>query len=321
MRTREDFDSFYRNELRHVLGDLEARRRAALRHTAAAAGIGMAIAAGLVLLSSAQHQISLVIGIVIALVLTGVTAAATMSGFRADFKHRIVRKIVKFCDPALTYSPGRGISESTFRRSDLFQRTPDRYRSEDLVKGSIGATSIEFSEVDAEYETRSRDSKGNTRRTYHAIFDGLFFVADFNKHFRTKTVVLPDVAERSLGRFGKWLQSKNFARADLVHLEDPEFEREFVVYGEDQVEARYILSPALMRRILDFKRRTRSEVHISFVASNVYVAVSKSRDLFEPRMFRSLLDPAMCREYLDDLELAIGIVEDLDLNTRIWTKE
>jgi hypothetical protein len=29
----------------------------------------------------------------------------------------------------------------------------------------------------------------------------------------------------------------------------------------------------------------------------------------------------MCQEYLEDLLLAVGIVEDLDLNTRIWTKE
>ena len=72
-------------------------------------------------------------------------------------------------------------------------------------------------------------------------------MADFNKNFNGHTVVLPDTAEKILGKFGQSLQSMS-SRGELVKLEDPEFEKEFCVYGDDQVEARYILSPALMKR-------------------------------------------------------------------------
>jgi hypothetical protein len=93
-----------------------------------------------------------------------------------------------------------------------------------------------------------------------------------------------------------------------------------VVYGTDQIESRYILSTSLMRRILEYKRKTGKALHLSFANSNIYVAITTGRDMFEPRLFRSLVGAETLREYLDDLQMILGIVEDMNLNTRIWTK-
>ena len=117
------------------------------------------------------------------------------------------------------------------------------------------------------------------------------------------------------------LQSWNIGRPDLIQLEDPEFEREFVVYGSDQIEARYILSTSLMRRILDFKNKTGTKIYISFTGSKVYVAVPINRNMFEPKYFASVNDFSPILDYYRDLTFAIGIVDDLHLNTRIWTKK
>ncbi|MHC4648718.1 MAG: DUF3137 domain-containing protein, partial [Planctomycetota bacterium] len=106
-----------------------------------------------------------------------------------------------------------------------------------------------------------------------------------------------------------------------IKLEDPEFERHFAVYGNDQIQARYILSTSLMARIVDFKKKTNRKIYLSFVGSRVFVAVSYSKNLFEPRLFRTILDFELVQEYFEDLQLAIGIVDDLNLNTRIWSKE
>jgi hypothetical protein len=53
----------------------------------------------------------------------------------------------------------------------------------------------------------------------------------------------------------------------------------------------------------------------------VFVAVSYTKNLFEPRLFRTILDFELVQEYFEDLQLAIGIVDDLNLNTRIWSKQ
>ena len=114
--------------------------------------------------------------------------------------------------------------------------------------------------------------------------------------------------------------ARELGLGDLVKLEDPEFEKEFVVYGSDQIEARYILSPGLMERIVEFKRKAKRKIHLSFVQSWVNLAIEFDKDLFEAPLFGSALDYPKIRDYFRDLQLAFGIVEDLNLNTRIWTK-
>jgi hypothetical protein len=113
----------------------------------------------------------------------------------------------------------------------------------------------------------------------------------------------------------------NIFRGELIKLEDPEFESHFVVYGTDQIQARYILSMSLMERIVEFRKKTGRKIYLSFVGSKVFAAVSYTKSLFEPRLFRTLLDFDPICEYFRDLQLAIGIVDDLNLNTRIWSKQ
>ena len=119
---------------------------------------------------------------------------------------------------------------------------------------------------------------------------------------------------------GSYFQSLNFTRGELMKMEDPEFEKYFVVYGDDQIEARYVLSTSLMRRILEFRKKTGRRACLSFVSSHVYVAIPYRRRLFEPRVFRSILAFKGIEQYLEDFQLFTGIVDDLNLNTRIWTK-
>lgn len=75
-----------------------------------------------------------------------------------------------------------------------------------------------------------------------------------------------------------------------------------------------------MARIMDFTDRTGHQVYLSIVDSCVHVAISRGKDLLEPKLFSSVLDPKLVQEYLDDLTLVVSIVEELDLNTRIWSK-
>ena len=234
----------------------------------------------------------------------------------SDFKSKVIDKIVEFIDPNLQYQKDGHVGESEFISCEIFKRKPDRYKGDDRIIGTLGLTKLQFSEIHAEYVTR--DSRG--RATYHTIFKGLLFVADFNKNFSGKTVVLPDKAEKIFGQLGSMMQSWNKGRGQLIKLEDPQFEKLFVVYGDDQVQARYILSTSLMKRIVDFKKKSRKSVYLSFIGSKIFVAIAYSKDLFEPRIFKTLLNFEPIREYYQDLQLALGIVEDLNLNLRIWNK-
>ena len=58
----------------------------------------------------------------------------------------------------------------------------------------------------------------------------------------------------------------------------------------------------------------------SFCRENVYVAIPNDHDMFEARVFRTLWCKTLIKSYVDDMAMAIGVVEELNLNRRVWTK-
>ncbi len=149
-------------------------------------------------------------------------------------------------------------------------------------------------------------------------FLGMFVVADFNKKFSGTTVVLPDQFEKSIGYLAKTFQSLNFKRDQLVSLENPKFENEFVVYSTNQIAARYILSTTFMERILALKQKINRPIMLSFKSNKLYMAVQHPYGFFSLPENKNLITSNALEEFYRDISTAIGIVEDLNLNTRIW---
>lgn len=326
MKTVEDLRRYYDNVLLDDLRALEKERRKLVKRVILLI-VSVFIVLGLSLVLMPYFHlcfgfIFFPIG-VIALLLVIVYGVRLMtSDYVGDFKARVIGGIVRFIDEDLVYARNKHIPLAAFMESRLFQGTPNRYRGDDYVSGVIGETRVDFSEVHAEYRVNTVDGSGRPKTNWYTLFKGLFFIADFNKDFRGRTVVLPDTAEKLFGSvLGSTLQSWNRSRGELVKLEDPEFEKYFVVYGSSQIESRYILSTSLMKRILDFRKKTNRDVFISFVGSKIFVAIQYPKDLFEPNLFMTTLDFNQAREYFEDLRLAVDIVEDLNLNTRIWSKQ
>ena len=321
MKTLQDIEQFYQTQLSADLAVLEEKRRKILQKIIfiALAVPAVVILSFFFLLRDAHMVISpitIFVPLIFSIAIIAPIAYFITREYRSEFKLLVIDKIVRFLDPGLNYDHNDYIPKSTFMLSQIFKTTPNIYKGDDYVCGKIDKTQIEFSELNALYESGS-----GKHRTVTTVFKGLFFIADFNKDFSCQTVVLPDAAEKLFGHFGQKLQSMNFTRDQLIKLDDPEFENLFVVYSNDQIEARYILSPALMKRIVDFKKKSARNIHLSFVGSKVFVAISYTRSLFEPRLFNTLLNFEPVREYFEDLQLAVGIAEDLNLNTRIWSKQ
>lgn len=326
-----DFSQFYQEQLKPILQSLEEERQQKTQRFGQIALISIVFGGLLTLLLAATaREVGLIAFLPLggALLVILISYGMMTSEWSRLFKWRVLTRLVKFVSPELAYQPERYISEEEFRESLLFQRDPDRYHGEDLIEGRVGQTAIRLSEVHAEYKTEHYDSKGNRYTTWHTLFRGLFILADFNKHFNGITLVLPDVEQNLLGWFGQVLQGLSaklgMQPGELVKLEDPEFERAFKVYSTDQIEARYILTPSLMARILRFRQLTQSEIRLAFIASRLYVAIPTMHNYFEaPSLFApvgELLKPETMGKYLHELQFALAVVDELNLNTRIWTK-
>lgn len=322
----QSLENFYQSELMPDLIQLEDLRNKAKRKI-----IPIIIVAVLfnllclVLIVKAGWYLNLMaIALIISAIPFFVWYAKYFKGYKERFKAAIIPKIVSFLDPALNYSKDGMVPKSGFMNSHLFTEHPDRYRGDDLVSGTMGQTAIQFSEIQVDRVEKHTTGSGSNRKTrtrVYPIFRGLFFEADFNKSFKTTTIVLPDKAQKLMGDLGQVLQKLNVQRGELIKLEDPEFERRFVVYGQDQVEARYILSTSLMQRITAFQDRAqKKDIRLSFSDNKLYVAIAFDRELFEPTLMESMLDFSRIKEYYEHMKLMIDIVEMLNLNTRIWGK-
>lgn len=321
----------WRANLQPVLDALETERKSA-HQTVTTAGFviaAVAIIAVLILLATKSlfTPLLLIIPLVLGGGIFGFISSSSTSTYKSGFKSWVLPQLVAACaietGSVLEYSQYKGIEEAEFNISGLF-RKPDRYNSEDLIVGKIGATQVRFSEVHAEDRQTRTDSKGQSREEYHTIFQGLFFVADFNKRFLSSTVILPDTMQSLFGRLGQNMQELgthfSAAHRELVRLEDPDFERAFVVYSTDPIEARYILSPALMQRLVDFRAHCKADIRILFFCGNMTVAIPLGVGWLEAPPLGTPLTLQSLELCLDQLRFACGIVSDMDLNTRIWSK-
>ena len=337
MKTESEFREFYRVTLRPLLVEIDRlRRQMRLRNffitIAYIAFSAMLFALGFVVnrmvygvwFTESKANIPIVIVLIVAII----SLLYYISKLRANrrkfvnrYKEGIIGAIVRFIDDGLLYEPDKQMTRHEFIASKLFYPEPDRYDGDDYVSGKTGETQIAFSEVHAKYKTMTGSDDGGKSENWETLFDGIFFKADFNKNFKGEYFVLPDTAEKIFGRTGRLFQSTKKRFGELIRLEDTEFEKQFVVYGSDQVEARYILSASLMKRLLDFKRRTGKKLKISFVKSSLYVAIPYKKSLFEPRYYSSVIDEEKTTQYFLDLEMAVSIAEDLNLNMRIWSKQ
>ena len=311
-------DALYESTLKPRLEALEGLRREVKSYiTKAAVVVGVPavmlwghtaleflLPEGLEWLALAGSFVALFAGLGIAGVKYLLPGFSAFANYRVRFKHEVAAEVFKIVCPTASYAPLEGIAETTFDEPGLFN-TRGGFKSDDRVRGTIGQTPFEAADVSRSYTTGGKNS-----RTV-VVFRGLFFHLDFNKTLRGVTLVDPKGASpSSVG-----------SRSDLteVVLENPEFADTFTVYASDETEARYILTPAMMERILALQSNTEKSVHLAFKNNRAFLGVNYERALFEPGIAASTSVEAI-HEMAAQFALAEGIVHELDLNTRIWTK-
>lgn len=296
-------------KIRPTVEKLANRQREDLPKVLVIGGLLSAPALGFVF--SVGRGAFLVIGTIVALVVCLGGVYAIFHYFRnQDFKEKVVPTIVEAICPGATYSAKGTFDKNIIQNSRLYDmRWGEIYRCEDTIRGKVDKTDFVYSEV------RLSHMQSSGKATYEVIdFQGFAFEADFNKYFNGTTVVTTQ-------RFS--LTGKVGFLSDLqrIHMEDPRFEKTYTTYATDDQEARYILSPALMERILSMHESFRTqlgdeEISISFNGSRMLIMVPSKTDRFEVKY-----DMEGVKKDVMAFALLVDIVNQLNLNLRIWTKE
>lgn len=175
-----------------------------------------------------------------------------------------------------------------------------RSECEDHVSGNYNSVAIDLFEADLQ---RRR------RRGYRTIFSGLIIKLEVKKRFEKKTVIKTDI-----GSIGNWFRD-SVGSMKTVKLEDPEFESVFEVYSENQVEARYLLTPTFMERLLKVRETFKSgDIQCSFYNKSFLMLIPISGSMFEPGPIterEDFIDDA--KSLLSEMELIFSIADTLKL--------
>lgn len=256
-------------------------------------------------LSFVVPLVGLVAGVLVAVTRYLLPASAASANYHSRFKHDVAAEVFKIVCPTAVYAPFDGIAPDVVAESRLLNPRGN-LSSDDRVQGMIGSTPFEAADLASSYTT------GGKNRTNVVVFRGLFVHLDFNKRLSGTTIVDPrDARGATLGDRSALVE---------VTLENPAFVERFRVWSNDEVEARYVLTPSMMERILSLAALSTKPVHLAFRNSRAFLGVNYGRALFEPGI-RDSTTPAAIHEMAAQFGLAEGIVEELDLNTRIWTKD
>jgi hypothetical protein len=301
-------------QIEPVLAQLEAERLLIVNRNYTIMAISAGILFGGALIAFDLESLPFLIGgTILALINYFVFSDKGAGEWSIIYKQQVINAIVKsFFGEQGKYEPQNGHTETVFIGTALFDHTPDSYHSEDLITGMVDKTFISFSEVNAQYKTEERrtDSKGNssTHTTWHTIFKGILFTADFNKQLKGRTIV----KEKGFWSFGTY---------GNIELENPEFKETFAVLADDPIEARYILSLALMEKILQLNKSWGGLLGFSFVGPNLTIAIPFSVNFFEISVSDKIDGHTTWQRDWEIIGDMISMVHELDLNTRIWTKE
>lgn len=224
---------------------------------------------------------------------------------RPLFKNEVIRALLNYFYDDVRYVPVQRVSPVVLEKSLLFDKTVRRTTGDDYTECRIGNTYIHFSEVQA-FDLRD-----------NYFFNGIFIAVEFNKHFTSKTIIIPRFRMSFFKRIKMNLRGK-MKNASTIKLEDIVFSKKFLVIGEDQVESRYKLTTSLMQRMLDYQIKVNRKVAFSLVDNWLYVSIPTNVNLFEASVSKSITDKELIRSSFDYFQLLTGLVNDLDLNTRIW---
>lgn len=179
----------------------------------------------------------------------------------------------------------------------------DEITLEDQINGK--AEDIDFNLLEAKLVKVSRDSKG--RKSRSTVFQGFLVEFDFHKNFQGETIITKD--HTVIGNFlTGWAK-----KGDRVKLEDPEFENFFEVHSSDQVEARYLLTPLFMERVLQFNQLSSvKQLQMAFKDGRIYMAIKRKENSFEGGSF-NLNDPKLIEKNMSDIALIFDMVTELNL--------
>lgn len=204
------------------------------------------------------------------------------------------------------YEPDKGLEKRYFDAAN-FIKNYNKYSACDYMSGSLeSGKSFAISEIVVKNEQRDREG----RQSEFILFSGIFGMMTANNEYNFDLNITPDFNNKYLNQMMNDLKKMLGANKNVVRLENPEFERYFEVYSDNQVEARKVLTINFMEKLLNLRKKMKKKITVIYKSRIIYFFIEKGTIINE----KLLLKHGITKETMDNtLNNIKEICETIDL--------
>ena len=229
--------------------------------------------------------------------------------FRHRFKPKIVNLILEFINRSvdfkdLKYIEDGEIDPKTFRKSRLFNSAAPDYVGEDYIEGKIREQEFEMSELAVK-------EFSPVRNRLDEVFRGVFLHTKLTREVSGEILILPKHQRQYLSAT---IKAFTVNGSWVIETKNERFKHDFLIFGTPNADKHDFLSNEMQESILKYKNKTRKDMYVSFIGSDVFIAVTQPKDLLEPVLWQSNVSFDLISEFYEDLILLMSIVKEIDAN-------
>jgi hypothetical protein len=247
------------------------------------------------------------IGIGIIFLIMAIVGIVKANNAEKYYKTNYSKKILDFLfkDNEYTFDEQGKIDERKFRDSQIgLRRNYDYYRGEDLLTINIpnddgSRSNNNLNLCDLKVTKIEGDDDGGSREVN--VYSGVFGYVDFPFQFKCSMSI-----NTNYRKYG--------VKFEKVSLEDIVFNKKFDVHSNDQVEARYILTPEMMEKLMELNKKI-GKIYLVIVDNKMYFGFP-GIDLFELKKVNNVEN--LFDDFYNHVSIILSIVNEIKSNNKVF---
>ena len=292
-----------------TLADLEAKRKSVTSKLLELKILFAVLACAfifLIFISTGDFGMGFFGGAFVAIFGYGFFSGRVVGAFESEFKDKVISHIIADISPNLVYEKKKFIEFDEFNAPKIYNSFYEIFKGNDLIYGVYDGVEIKFSDIYLGKLVRD-PSHPNKPPRQEKIFQGIAFIADFNKNFTAKVIVLDKKNSRTSCNLKK------------TKMDNSEFNDVFNTHCDDEIAARYILTPNLMEKLLNMRKFFGVSCDFCFIENKIYAYINLGRDSFEANLKIPLTgENSAPLHHKKEIMQFIDIIENLKLNSKIF---
>lgn len=264
--------------------------------------------------------------------------------FQSLVKKDLLPKILGNIEGISWSSSKTTISDETIRKSQLFESYNIR-ENDDAFTGEYKGVTFKVSETNLSSESGSGDD-----HTVSNVFKGIIILIDSNKEIKAHTKIQPKMDKKTeiictlllVFLWGSLLyyaiSSESYFISCIflfsgtisiislfshsnkeMNLEDPDFNKKYIVTTKDQIEGRYLITTGFMDRFKNLQTAFGTKnVKCAFFDNKIMFALHTNKDFFELSggLFHSLKHPKQVKSFYEETTAIYDIIDYFKLDEK-----